>query len=169
MRFRLRSKEKGYGLSLFVFTTLAVSIAAFGYSALKADVRDRVSVSESVTERIESITNATKMFYINDCYYGDVNSAHLSPFSNYNLLNMRGIGIEEVEVKIIELPRPHIEITLSLMEQDPVLLDFLIINNATVAADRLSVTIKKPFNYSSSATGSLLYRDRLLNSETICP
>ncbi|KZN63394.1 hypothetical protein [Pseudoalteromonas luteoviolacea] len=169
MRIKLHSKEKGYGLSLFVYTLMGLSIAAFGYSAMKADVRARVAVSDSIIERIESISNATKMFYISECYIGDINISQLSPFSNSDLFNMRGIGVEKVEVKTIELPKPHVEIALSLMEQDPVLLNFLIINNASVAADGLSVTIKKPISYSSSATGSLLYRERLLNSESICP
>lgn len=164
----LQAKQRGFGLSTLVLVMFSATLLLSYYNIYINDNRYQKKESEVLIHRIETISNAAFVYFSTRCEFGEVEEYELGSFYNGELLNLKSFGIKNVDVEIFSSPRAFVQIDLELFDLDPVLIDSLIFSNGQVSVSGLDVTIKLPFNFSSSSQAAFLHQDRQRNESQIC-
>lgn len=164
----LQAKQRGFGLSTLVLVMFSATLFLSYYNIYINDNRYQKKESEVLIHRIETISNAAFVYFSTRCEFGEVEEYELGGFYNGELLNLKSFGIKNVDVEIFSSPRAFVQIDLELFDLDPVLIDSLIFSNGQVSVSGLDVTIKLPFNFSSSSQAAFLHQDRQRNESQIC-
>lgn len=146
-----------------------VVVAAFaGLSLLEVQQKrfdDEVKNSVSLNGRVEALAKSAYFFYVAECASGDVTNLVKAKYKT----SLESYEVSDFSVRINLTPRPHAQVDLEFHRVNPILMNALIINNGFVSADKLSVTLKYPFNHTSSSSGSYLINQREKNNTELCP
>lgn len=162
-------KEGGFGLSSFLLTlSLSLIVMTSAYALYSNNSNKRVELNYSLNERVRALRDSALLYFVSECKFGEVTVDELLPFTGSESLGLSLYGVDETEMYIKELPRPHFQIDLRFYQMDQIIINSLIVGNGVVSADGLSVTVKLPLTFSHSSSGAFLYRDNHLNSQSIC-
>ncbi|MBB1333997.1 hypothetical protein [Pseudoalteromonas sp. SR41-6] len=163
-----QAKQRGFGLSTFILVIFTASLFVGYYNIYINDSRYQKKEAEVLIHRIEAISSAAFIYFSTRCEFGDVGESELGNFYDGELLNLKPFGIKSVDVEILSSPRAFVKIDLELFDLDPVLVGSLHFPNGHVSVSGLDVTIKLPFNFSSTSQAAFLHQDRQRNKSQIC-